>query len=302
MSEGGFTERVVRMRQQAGLIKPKLYVPEDGAALAAEHLELKVNVDEVRIGFPRASSLHVACMRMHVLGTMLDKVQKQFESVKDKLLFGIGNAVQEWIQNSDAILGERRRGWWRCLACRNVLYFGGPPKVKCSKCGAYPEAIVYHEHYMKCPGGLKVTGHPDMFLEKDSDIFSLLEIKTIKDSEFDKLVAPLVQHDWQLQTYMMGCDKDERLPVKTDPNVGYLLYVSKRYRTQELPYKMFTVRRNDALLLRIRTKLNEYAEGIENFPEKLPAPQDACLRGGMDNYALKSCPCKKECLEAFSNG
>ena len=299
----GFTDRVVRMRRKAGLIpaSTQLYVPEDGAALAAEHLQLKVDVDEQRIGFPRASSLHSACMRMHVIGSHLNLTKKNFESVKEKLLFGIGVAVQEWIQNRPDVLGDRRRGWWRCLACRHVLYFGGPPKTKCPKCGAYPEAIVYHEHAMRCPGGRKVTGHPDMFLEKIEGVFRIIEIKTIKDSEFDKLQAPLVQHDWQIQTYMWGSEFDEKLPVKTDPEIGYVLYVSKRYRTQELPYKMFTVRRNDALVLRIKQKVSAYEEGVEHYPDRLPEPQEACIRGGMDNYAVKSCPCKTVCLEMYGS-
>lgn len=296
-----FTDRVVRMRRKAGLISPstQLYVPEDGVALAAEHLELRVVTEESRIGFPRASSLHSACMRMHVLGTHFNKIKKEFENIKDRLCFGIGRSVQEWIQNQPDVLGDRRRGWWRCAACRQVLYFGGPPKTKCPKCGAYPEAIVYHEHSMWCPGGRKVTGHPDMFLEKDEAKFRIMEIKTIKDDDFDKLQGPLVQHDWQLQTYMWGCEMDERMPAAIDPEVGYLLYVSKRYSTKELPYKMFTVRRNDALLLRLKQKVTAYEEGVEHFPENLPEPQPACIRGGMDNYAVKNCPCKTECLELY---
>jgi hypothetical protein len=290
------------MRQEAGLIKGPKLAAQDGVALASEHLELGWEVEEQRIGYPRASSLYGACIRQHVLGTIHNKTKKEWEAARDRLLYGIGIAVQEWIQNRHDVLGDRRRGWWKCLACRRILYFGGPPKRRCQYCGAHPEAIAYHEHFMKLKAPWLVTGHPDMFLEKDPAVFRLLEIKTIKDDEFDKLKAPLIQHDWQIQTYMWGCELDEHLPVKTDSSIGYVMYVSKRYQTKELPYKMFTVQRSEALVQRIKEKVSMYTDGVRDFPENVPPPHDGCIRGGMDNYQAKSCPCRVECIAVGIGG
>lgn len=295
----GFADRVVRMRKDSGLIKPKEFVPVDPTALAAEHLDMAWSMEEAPIGYPRASSLHNACMRFHVIGARTEKKIKQFNSVRAKLLFGIGIAVQDWIQNTPDVLGDKRRGWWRCTACNKILYFGGPPKKRCKFCEARPEAIRYHEHFMRLPDPWMVTGHPDMWLEPETGIYRILELKTIKSEEFDKLKAPLVQHDWQLQTYMWGCPLDERLPVKTDPSVGYIMYISKRYSTKELPYKMFTVHRNDSLIQRIKVKLDQFSLGYLNYPKHLPPPADECLRGNMTSYRAKTCVCKKECFDAY---
>lgn len=297
-----FADRVIRLRTKSGLVKPKEFAPSDPGALAAESVNISYAVEEAPIGYPRASSLYNACMRWHVIGIHTEKKVKQFNSVRDQLCFGIGFAVQEWIQNSPDVLGDKRRGWWRCVACNKVLYFGAPPKKRCKFCNARPEAILYHEHYMKLPEPWMVTGHPDMWLEPEPSAFQILEIKTLKDDAFDKIKAPLVQHDWQIQTYMWGCELDEKLPVRTDPMTGFVMYVSKRYATKELPYKMFTVPRNDALIQRIKAKLMAFSDGYLNYPDKLPPVHDECLRGGMAGYRAKTCVCKKECFAFYEEG
>lgn len=297
-----FADRVIRLRTKAGMVKPKEFMPTDPGALAAEHLNMSWEVEEAPIGYPRASGLMDACMRFHVIGLHTDKKVRQYNSVRVKLLFGIGFAVQEWIQNTPHVLGDNRRGWWRCTACNKVVYFGAPPKKRCQFCDARPEAIRYHEHFMKLPAPWMVTGHPDMWIEPAPHVFQILEIKTMKDDDFDKLKAPLIQHDWQIQLYMWGCELDERLPVKTDPMVGHVMYVSKRFSTKELPYKMFTVHRNDALLQRAKAKLMEFSDGYLNYPDQLPPPHPECLRGSMASYRPKNCVCKKECFAAYEEG
>jgi hypothetical protein len=297
-----FADRVIRKRIKAGLVKPREFMPTDPGAMAAEHLDMSWGVEEAPVGYPRASGLQNACMRFHVIGARTDKKVKQFNSLRDKLCFGIGRSVQEWIQNTPDVLGDKRRGWWRCVACNKVLYFGAPPKKPCKYCGARAEAILYHEHYMKLPEPWMITGHPDMWLEPNPGIFQILEIKTIKDEEFDKIKAPLVQHDWQLQSYMWGCELDDRLPITTDPTIGFVMYVSKRYSTKELPYKMFTVHRNDSLVMRIKNKVMAFSDGYLHYPEKLPPPHDECLRGSMSSYRAKTCVCKTECFAFYSEG
>jgi len=295
-----FADRVIRQRRNAGLVPVQQeYTPKDGTALAAEHLELRVDVEEQKIWYPRASSLHDACMRMHVIGAQNDVTMKGFASVRVKLLFGIGRAVQEWIQNTPHVLGDRRRGWWRCLACNRVVYFGGPPRKPCSNCKARPEAIVYHEHAMKLPAPWMMTGHPDMFLEKDTNVYRVLEIKTIKGEEFDKLKGPLAQHDWQIQSYMWGCELDTKLPVPIDSSVGYVMYVSKKYSTKELPFKMFTVQRNEALLGRIKDKVMAFTDGYLNYPNRMPEPLEECRHANWSNWRAKDCPTGKMCIKFF---
>jgi hypothetical protein len=301
------TKRVIRLRQEAGFLKEK--PPQDSmtaATLAAEHIELGLDIEEKIITWPRASSLFKNCMRMHVIGDALGKKMKDYNSLKERMMYFIGNAVHYQLQNFPEILGERRRGWWKCLACRKVLYFGGPPKTKCPHCGAYPEAIVYHEHAIR---GVKddtddpflVTGHTDMFLpKKKSDLLRVTEFKTIGSEDFDKLQSPLIENEWQAQTYMWSCSLDPKLPVKIDQEVGYILYVCKRHRVKDLPIKMFKVHRNEEMIKRIKEKLDQFRVGRANYPNQLPPPDDRCLRGGMQSYMTKSCVVKEECIKAYA--
>jgi hypothetical protein len=298
-----FTSRVVRQRKEAGLLKPDVQVqqPMEGAALAASHIELGWEVEEKILAWPRASSLYSECMRRLVIGSTLGRTRQEHLSVKDRMMFGIGNALHYWLQNTGDILGDRRRGWWKCTACRNVLYFGGPPKTKCTKCGAYPEAIIYFEHPMRLTEPYKVTGHPDMFLEPEPNIFRVTEIKSLGGEDFDKLNAPLVEHENQLQTYMWGLPQDDRFPIVIDDSLGYMFYICKRHRVKDLPMKMFPVPRNDAMILRIKAKLELYKKGMEDYPNDLPPVAEACLRGGRNNYQARTCVVREECFRFYEN-
>jgi hypothetical protein len=150
-----------------------------------------------------------------------------------------------------------------------------------------------------------VTGHPDLFLPTNlkkksrSRFLRVTEIKSIGGEDFDKLQAPLIEHEWQLQTYMWSCSNDRKMPVEIDPNIGYLFYVSKRHKVKELPMKMFKVRRSEAILMRIKEKLELFRIGRANYPNKLPPPDDRCLRGGMTSYMTKSCVVREECLKFY---
>jgi hypothetical protein len=303
-----FTERVIRLRGEAGFLEDtKEQTHIDGIALAAEHIELGTEVEEKTISWPRSSSLFKSCMRMHVLGDALNRKVKDYLSMKDRMMFFIGNSIHHQLQNTPTILGARRIGWWKCLACRKVIYFGGPPKSKCPKCGAYPEAISYHEHYIRGVGDPEnprefyyLTGHTDMFLpKKQSNLLRVTEFKTLGSEDFDKLSHPLIEHEWQLNLYMWGCSQDERIPLPVDSKVGYILYVCKRHRVKDLPFKMFKIHRNDELLARAREKLDLFRIGRKKYPKNLPPPDDRCLRGGMQSYMTKSCVVRDECLKLY---
>jgi len=292
-----FAERVIRMRKRAlNMSLSDVERQGDGSAIAAENIKLVADLEEQNIKYPRASSIASACMRLHVLGTIYAKQTKQWTGVSSRITFGIGNAIHWWIQNTPDVLGDKRRGWWRCQACNRVLGFSAPPKKKCKFCGARPEAIIYHEHYMKVQNGLFLTGHPDMFIEKNS-MFRITEIKSITGEIFPKLVAPLADHEYQLQSYMWGCQQEGAgPPVLVDSEVGYIIYVSKKQETKQLPIKMFLVRRDKSKIKRIREKLKLYADGVANFPELLPNPVDECVRGEFKCYRARTCPALGECV------
>lgn len=290
-----FSQRVIRMRDSSNL--SEIEGMNDASAIAAESIEMVSSKETNQIGAPRASSLYGACMRKLVLGTLQCRSEDQWEGVKDRLTYGIGNAIHFWVQNTGELFGSRRRGWWRCTACNKVRYFGAPPRSKCENCGARKEATIYHEHSLKMTGEYEATGHPDMFFEKVKGIFRLAEIKSISGDAFPKLKAPMIQHEWQLLAYMWGCAKDKTLPVKTDPKVGYVVYVSKKHHADILPVKMFVVKANRYILDQIKAKLKSYKAGIKDPKNSLPERASACTKN-FQCYQASSCVCRPECKKA----
>lgn len=141
-----------------------------------------------------------------------------------------------------------------------------------------------------------LTGHPDMFFEMKPGLFRVVEIKSITGEVFPKLVDALAEHAHQCRTYMWGLQMDKRIPVKIDPMVGYVLYISKKHTTKDIPMKMYPVWYEKAAAHRIEQKLLSYKNGIENFPEMLPPPIEECKRADFNNYRAKTCPARKECL------
>ena len=295
-----FAKKVQRLKGKASssdTIKRELEDEiEDPAALAANHIEMHSKwVHGYNIGRPRASSIHKACIRMHVIGTVKKLGKQEITTVRTRLLWGYGNAYHWWVQNTPDVFGLRRLGWWKCYACGKVLYFGYPPKQECKFCGASPRAAFYHEHSLKLESPFPVSGHPDLFLDVHK-LIRVVEAKTMNGADFVKLVAPLADHEFQCQTYMWGCARDKNLPVKIDPEVGYILYISKKSIRSALPFKMFKVRKNASILKQIKAKCRSYRVGVEDYPKSLPDPHDECLRNEFRNYMAKHCVSRKECL------
>lgn len=289
------TIRKINFDKRAPLLSV-LEAKGDPQALALSFSEIKVEKYTETVGPPRASAIYDDCMRMRVISHEFDLSRERWSSFRESLLFGIGNAVHDWAQNKPFLFGDRRFGWWKCLACGRVRYFGGVPKKSCEHCYAKVEATVYHEHRMMIRKPLIVSGHTDMFFRPmHVKKVRVAEVKTMSGDEFDKLSAPLTNHEWQVQTYMWGCSIDETLPVPVDPNVGYIIYVTKRGREKEFPLKIFPILHNDNLLRRIKTKLKEYKDGITDYPKHIPILHHDCERHKFENWKAKSCPALKEC-------
>jgi hypothetical protein len=270
---------------------------DDPAALAASHINMKAK-EEIAfiINKPRASSILLACIRMHVIGTVNKIGKKEWSSVRMRVLFGYGNAYHYWIQNTPDLYGNRRVGWWQCRACQKLMYFGHPPKQRCKYCGAAKEAGLYYEHHMDLDGAFPMSGHPDLFLDVNS-MLRVNELKSINGEEFDKLKGAKAEHEAQAQTYMWGCGRDKSIPVKIDTEVGYVTYISKKHKVKELPFKMYRIKKNKLILKNIQDKARIYRAGVEHYPESLPDLDGDCDRGDFRNYKAKVCPCRKICME-----
>ncbi len=275
----------------------------DPEALAISFSDFKTERETQAVAQPRASSLYDACMRKHVIGTIQGLDEPQWISIRTKIVYGIGNAIHDLIQNTGILFGDRRYGWWFCGACRRVRYFGAPPKKPCEKCKAHQDATVYREHYLNLKKPLFVTGHPDMFFRPvHIKRLRIVELKTIEGDEFDKLRSPLAAHEWQLHTYLWAISFDKTIPMEVDISVGYIVYVTKRTRKEIFPVKIFPIISNTDLLKRIKAKLTLYKDGLIVYPKNLPGPVEDCVRSRFEGYRAKQCVALKECKKYAING
>lgn len=293
-----FADRVIKWKE-AEVALSDVEKSGDPAALAAEFVHFGPEKEDQLVSYPRASCLYDDCMRMRVLGKIHKATYRQWTSFRDRVTYGIGGALHYWVQNTPDVLGNRRVGWWKCRGCGNVVFFGPPPTRRCPKCGALKAALVYHEHAFKIEKPLFMTGHADMFVAVKPTVFRVLEIKSITGEMFPTLAAPLIQHLWQIQSYMWACSLDGAgLPIVVDPTVGYIMYISKKHSAKDLPVKVFPVERDDAMLNRIKAKLRLFKRGYKNYPKDLPPLASDCKRTNFDCWRAKTCPVLKQCRGA----
>lgn len=292
-----FADRIVRLRTGSHTLTDT-EKSGDANALAAEFVQMGSELEDMPMGPPRASNLYDDCMRKRVLGVKSMARSQQWTNFSDRVTFGIGGALHYWVQNTPDVLGHRRIGWWECMACGFTVAFGRRPSYRCPKCKAKNKALEYREHSLNLRSPFYVTGHPDMFVEMVSGSIRVLEIKSMVGSQFQSLASPMISHQWQIQTYMWACSKKEGgLPIPVDPNYGYMMYISKKHTTGSLPVKVFLVQRDEALLLRVKKKLLQYKNGIENYPQCLPDLAADCARTSWTNWRAKNCPVLSQCRE-----
>lgn len=297
-----FATRVIRfLEDRRGEEIPtglqKLNLDDPPGVLAARLMTLldgSRDRDTNLIGKPRASSLYSACMRMHVLGTVLKRPRTDRHSAADRVIFAVGNAVHHWAQNTPTYFGDQRVGWWLCTAC-NRKFFGKVLKRGGCSCGANLAAYRYKEHAVDKDGGYPVTGHPDLFLERRPGVIRLAELKTMESDSFMSLKAPLVEHEWQMITYLWACSDDVTLPVSIQKDYGFIFYFSKRKVVKEFPVKAFPVRMTKVILDQIKDKLSSYQLGVRMFPRNLPPMLAECTDSNWSCWKAKSCPTCQEC-------
>jgi hypothetical protein len=267
------------------------FLVADPEALASALLRVGVEIDERKLNGPRASSLYDACVRESQLARLVGKRKHDRRlDFRSRLVFGIGDGVHSWLQNSSVMFGDDRVGLWECRACGHVSKFGPPVQEDCSQCGASPRARVYQEYEFKCPP-FPVGGHPDMFLQR-GPLVRICEFKTIDGDVFhESLEAPLIAHVWQITVYLWLCGLSKRLQKYVDPNIGYIFYFAKKQKKDSFPVKCFRVIKQEDLLKEIRTKVALFGQ------TELAAVRVDCEHSEWRNWRARQCPVSDSCKE-----
>jgi len=249
--------------------------------------------------YVRVSSFHDVCIRERVLGWRHNLLLTERTSISDHMLYDKGNAYHEWLQNDPKYFGDRRIGWWRCLACKEKR-FGRPPTKKCKHCGAHPEAIKYEEHEMKIVDPFYVSGHPDMMLEVQINDIRVAEIKSMKSEQFEKLRTPLAANVMQLVGYMTYMPFDKSLPIRVNSESGLLVYVSKKEMSESYPLKAFHIHRQPAMVRTMAVELAFHKKGVED-DQFVPDLYSTCLQTEWKTWKARKCPCLELCVAATMN-
>ena len=267
----------------------------DPAEIARSFIDIQHKTEKKRYSlFPRASGLYKSCMRQ---GVLCYKKEFDFDlhlGIGMRLTFEIGNSFHYWVQNTPRILGNNRRGRWRCSACRYLTLFGPSPTYSCPRCKAAPDAFIYEEIQISMEHPYYLSGHPDMFVERPAGNFRIMEIKSINSKDFNYINNPLPEHVWQVHSYMLACIHDSmNISVTVDKDICYITYISKAYERNNFPVKTFIVKRDLHIMAMIKDKLAQFKTGIEDGILPLPIP--GCLRSNFENAVAKSCPVISAC-------
>lgn len=279
--------RLIRQRRR-NLLMPRKF--DSSIALASHHMTFDGIESEQRQWNLRASSILSSCVRQAVLCKQHERLVRTRLTPQIFMTFGIGTALHDWAQNTPALFGSQRRGLWKCLACKRLVF--GPPPVRPCTCGASSEAFVYNEHAITEIDGHQIGGHPDILIMDSEHKLRIVEIKTISSRAFLPLIAPLADHRAQIQVYLWAAKTDpQMLTWGVDFEAGYVVYIAKEYVHNDFPVKMFKTKWDNAVQAQVLNRLKQFETG---FTGKLPPKHKDCKR--ITSYKARQCPVRKECF------
>lgn len=150
--------------------------------------------------------------------------------------FAIGNAIHDMFR--EQILGpmQKLKGHWECRECRRTTKIALMPTV-CPKCkteGYDNFKFVeprFEREFVAC--------HPDGILVEEGE--RILELKTISDKGFSKLLKPMAEHERQVQMYLDLANIDEAV----------IVYIRKEriIAGGVLQVKVFVVKKNSFMVM-----------------------------------------------------
>ena len=275
---------------------------EDTRALALSFFNLEQRIQK-KYTVPRMSSLNKTCLREIILGHKLGMRKYEYVDANGSVIFDIGNELHRVVQNHSRYLGDKIYGRWKCLACNTILNKQLMPKPpECTVCGANHNAIQYEEKFLYIKW---LTAHPDAYVMSPTTKKHLIvgEIKTIDKDAFKDLVAPIADHVYQVNGYMLLSEiisKQEHWEIPFNSDEAYIYYFSKGHAgRQNYPVKIFTIKKQKAIVEDIIARVKLYRESYDpktKTIKSLPDPVSACLGAKWSNYRAINCNVKPYCV------
>jgi len=247
----------------------------------------------------RVSALAEGCVRERVLG-YLHKIRPKAHGKSLAVTFDIGNAFHWWLQNDpgNSYFGDRRIGFWRCMACGRKK-FGPPPKKGCQKCGARRRALHYHENQLRVSEPYMAQGHVDMYLDVDHNrTVRITDFKSVSGKEFVTLTGPRGKDAIQIVGYMVLHELGATLPepYHVDTERGFVVYISKDHAARSLPFKIFPVIRNKAWVDTVTAQIRAFTVGVVH--KRIPPLLAECRQSEWGCARASYCPALLRCKES----
>ena len=210
--------------------------------------------------------------------------------------FDVGNAVGDLVR--EEWVGDASVGNWHCKKCNTMKTFQHKPakNIPCSNYGYCDWK--YEEIAFECID-TGVSGSIDLIIDLGNPKYTIVELKIIAPTLFEKLAAPLAEHRIRTSLYINLIEhSNHAYKGAIDVQNAKILYVSRAHGKKHpeygevLPFKEFDIKRDDAST----EKMLNLAKQVKTFREDGIMPDRVCE----DN----SCPLAKECSmrkECWSN-
>lgn len=261
-------------------------------------LEMDSTPELTRVGkqYTHVSALLGICPRRHLLAHIHSLERTKSVNASMRLVWALGRAAETHVRTQfiDAMQRMTIIGTWACK-CGHTKRDGFYKDVpSCGKCRTKPT------QYKECPlfdHDARITGSPDLlYARPDNGKVRVVECKSIKKDEFEKLTKPKADHVLQGMAYnellrINGMPQDSSITV---------IYICKDYQFTS-PYKEFEVERtgehNDRLSM-MWDSANVIASGIRNNAEgkRVTIPDRLSVCYTEEATTAKNCDCVGLCF------
>lgn len=261
-------------------------------------LEVDSIPELTRVGkqYTHVSALIGICPRRHILAHVNKLERMNPVNASMRLVWALGRAAEHHVRTQFIEAMQRRTilGTWVCkcgFLKKEGLYEDVP---SCPRCRTKPT------NYKECPlfdHHARITGSPDMlYLRLDTNKIRVVECKSIKKDDFEKLTKPKADHILQGMAYnellrINGLPQDDSITV---------IYVCKDYQFSS-PYKEFQIKRDanhDAQIQRMWESANQIAACIrdvsDDFEPIVPDRLQTCSSDS--SLTAKNCDCVGLCF------
>lgn len=233
-----------------------------------------------------ASGLYNFCARRHAISNKHElKVEKNKIRSELALTFEIGSKIQDIVIEH---LPHSGIGEWHCLSCKEVYY--SPYPNKCGSCGG--PSFKYKEVGLSYKAGaFDIVCHFDGFVRYDAKSVYPIEIKSIRQEDFDVLAEPSVAYAYQITTglWLAKKAKHKAFPYKIKYDKAFIIYVCKSHK--KLPIKVFEVKPNPTAV----KLLNSACKELQTYSKTKKLPKRICAT--THHLMAKTCGLKEVCFQ-----